>query len=156
VHVKRSVQELRQELRQARAELTQRLARSPRPDELATHLGVSDADLIDAERADLVFQASSLDMPLLDGQDTASLSDFIGAEDPRLEHTLDIESVWTHMGDLPTRQQRMLIMRFYGNMSQAEIGEQLGISQMHVSRLLAGTIDYLRGCVLGPDAGARQ
>jgi RNA polymerase sigma-B factor len=154
VHVKRSVQELRLELRQARAELTQRLARSPRPDELAAHLGVSDAELIDAERADLVFQASSLDVPLLDGQDTAPLADFIGAEDPRLEHALDMESVWAHVGDLPIRQQRLLIMRFYGNMSQAEIGEQLGISQMHVSRLLAGTIDYLRECILGADAGA--
>jgi RNA polymerase sigma-B factor len=58
------------------------------------------------------------------------------------------------VGDLPIRQQRLLIMRFYGNMSQAEIGEQLGISQMHVSRLLAGTIDYLRECILGADAGA--
>jgi RNA polymerase sigma-B factor len=156
VHVKRSVQELRHELRQARADLTQRLGRSPRPDELAAHLGVSDADLADAERADLAFQASSLDVPLLDGQDTATLGDFIGAEDPQLEHTLDIESVWAHMDDLPARQRRLLIMRFYGNMSQAEIGERLGISQMHVSRLLAGAIDYLRGCLLGPDAGPRH
>jgi RNA polymerase sigma-B factor len=156
VHVKRSVQELRQELRQARAELTQRLARSPRCDELATHLGVSDADLRDAERADLVFQAASLDAPLPGDEDAAALGDLMGEEDPQLEHELDIQSVWTHWDELPDRQQKLLMMRFYGNMSQAEIGERLGISQMHVSRLLAAALDYLRGCIMGEDAGPRS
>jgi RNA polymerase sigma-B factor len=146
------VQELRLELRRARAELTQSLARTPRADELAQHLGVSDAELRDAQRADLVFQASSLDAPLAEGQDTAALSDLMGTEDPQLEHALDMEAVWTHWGDLPERQQRLLMMRFYGNMTQTEIGEKLGISQMHVSRLLAGALDYLRGCIVESDA----
>jgi RNA polymerase sigma-B factor len=154
VHVKRSTQELRAELRRARTELTQELARSPRADELATHLGVSDDDLRDAERADVVFQASSLDAPLPGAQDAGSLADLVGAEDPQLEHTLNIQAVWAHWDDLPARQQRLLTMRFYGNMSQAEIGERLGISQMHVSRLLAAALEYLRGCIVGaePDA----
>jgi RNA polymerase sigma-B factor len=155
VHVKRSAQELRLELRRARVELTQRLARSPRADELARHLGVSDADLREAEHADLVFQASSLDAPVSDGSGAGNLADLMGADDPQLEHTLDMEAVWTHWGDLPERQQRLLMMRFYGNMTQTEIGERLGISQMHVSRLLAGALDYLRGCIVGPDAGGR-
>jgi RNA polymerase sigma-B factor len=147
VHVKRSTQELRLELRRARAELTQRLARSPRADELATHLGVSDADLAEAECADLVFQAWSLDAPVSDQPGTASVADIVGADDPQLEHTLDMEAVWRHWRDLPERQQRLLMMRFYGNMTQTEIGERLGISQMHVSRLLTGALDYLRGCL---------
>ncbi len=155
VHVKRSVQELRLELRRARAELTQSLARSPRAEELAQHLGVSDAELLDAQRADLVFQASSLDAPLADGQDTAALSDLMGSEDPQLEHALDMEAVWTHWSDLPVRQQRLLMMRFYGNMTQTEIGEKLGISQMHVSRLLAGALDYLRGRIVDADEEAQ-
>ena len=155
VHVKRSTQELRQELRRARVELTQRLARTPRSDELASHLGVSDDDLRDAERADLVFQASSIDAPLPGSQEAGSLAELMGAEDPQLEHALDIQAVWTHWGDLPVRQQRLLMMRFYGNMSQTEIGERLGISQMHVSRLLAAALDYLRGCIVGEDVGAR-
>jgi RNA polymerase sigma-B factor len=155
VHVKRSVQELRQELRQARVDLTQQLARSPRSDELATHLGVSGADLRDAERADLVFQAASLDAPL-PGQEAAALGDFMGEEDPQLEHALDIQSVWTHWDDLPERQQKLLMMRFYGNMSQAEIGDRLGISQMHVSRLLAAALDYLREQIVGAEAGPRS
>ena len=151
VHVRRSTQELRAELRRARTELTQRLARSPRADELASHLGVSDDDLKDAERADVVFQASSLDAPLPGGPDAGNLADLVGAEDPQLEHTLNIQAVWAHWGDLPARQQRLLTMRFYGNMSQAEIGERLGISQMHVSRLLAAALDYLRGCIADPE-----
>src|ERR1700733_8454645 len=155
VHVKRSTQELRQELRRARVDLTQSLARSPRSDELATHLGVSDEDLRDAERADLVFQASSLDAPLPGGDEAGSLAEVMGAEDPQLEHALDIQAVWTHWGDLPVRQQRLLMMRFYGNMSQTEIGERLGISQMHVSRLLAAALDYLRDRIVGEAAGVR-
>ena len=76
--------------------------------------------------------------PRVYGQDDpATLAELIGYEDPQVEHTLDMESVLTHWNDLPEREQRILTMRFYGNMTQAEIGEQLGISQMHVSRLLA-------------------
>jgi len=104
VHVKRSAQELRLELRRARVELTQRLARSPRAEELARHLGISDADLRDAERADLVFQASSLDAPASGGSATGNLADIMGADDPRLEHTLDMEAVWTHWGDAVLRE----------------------------------------------------
>src|SRR5580698_1209965 len=156
VRVHRQVQELRQELRQARVDLTQELARSPRSDELATHLGVSGADLRDAERADLVFQAASLDAPLPGGQEAAALGDLMGEEDPQLEHALDIQSVWTHWDDLPERQQKLLMMRFYGNMSQAEIGDRLGISQMHVSRLLAAALDYLREQIMGAEAGPRS
>ena len=149
VHVKRSTQELRLELCRARTELTQQLSRAPKDRELAQHLGVSDDDLRDAQRADLAFRASSLDAPLSAGPEPGNLADLLGEDDPQLEHTLDIESVWAHWGDLPEREQRLLMMRFYGNMTQAEIGERLGISQMHVSRLLAGALRYLRRCVLG-------
>jgi RNA polymerase sigma-B factor len=152
VHVKRSTQELRLELCRARADLTQQLSRAPKDDELAEHLGISHDDLRDAQSADLAFQASSLDAPRSAGPDPGNLADILGEDDPQLEHTLDIESVWAHWGDLPVREQRLLMMRFYGNMTQAEIGERLGISQMHVSRLLAGALRYLREHVLGQDA----
>jgi len=152
VHVKRSTQELRLELCRARTDLTQQLSRAPKDDELAEHLGISHDELRDAQRADLAFQASSLDAPRSAGPDPGNLADILGEDDPHLEHTLDIESVWAHWGDLPEREQRLLTMRFYGNMTQAEIGERLGISQMHVSRLLAGALSYLRDRVLGQDA----
>jgi RNA polymerase sigma-B factor len=152
VHVKRSTQELRLELCRARTELTQQLSRAPKDQELAQHLGVSDDDLRDAQRADLAFHASSLDAPLSAGPEPGSLADLFGADDPQLEHTLDIESVWAHWGELPEREQRLLMMRFYGNMTQAEIGERLGISQMHVSRLLTSALSYLRGCMLDAES----
>jgi RNA polymerase sigma-B factor len=152
VHVKRSTQELRLELCRVRTELIQELSRAPRDEELAERLGISGDDLRDAQRADMAFQASSLDAPRTTGSEPGNLADLLGEDDPQLEHTLDMESVWAHWGELPEREQRLLMMRFYGNMTQAEIGDRLGISQMHVSRLLTAALAYLRGCMLGPDA----
>jgi len=154
VRVKRSAQELRLEMRSAVADLTQQLARQPSDRELTSYLRISQDDLADAQRADMVFQAASLDAPLSDGQDAASLADLLGAEDPEMDHAVDIEAVWKHWEELPRREQRLLMMRFYGNMTQAEIGQQLGISQMHVSRLLARALSYLRGCLLASDEEA--
>jgi RNA polymerase sigma-B factor len=156
VRVRRSAQELRHELRRARAELTQHLARAPRAGELAAYLGVSVADLREAERADLMFQASSLNAPLAGADEGVNVADLLGQEDPRLEHTLDMEAVRAHWGELAPRQQRMLLLRFYGNLTQAEIGERLGISQMQVSKLLARSLRHLRGRITGPDAGAAR
>ncbi|HEV8279226.1 MAG TPA: SigB/SigF/SigG family RNA polymerase sigma factor [Streptosporangiaceae bacterium] len=159
IHVKRSAQELLLQVRRARGELAQDLGRSPRDEEMARHLGVSLDDLRDAQRADMVFHSHSLDAPLYGQEDPATLSELIGQEDPQVEHTLDMESVITHWSDLPDREQRILTMRFYGNMTQAEIGERLGISQMHVSRLLARALRYLRARLLEDDAeetAARQ
>ena len=154
VHVRRSAQELRLEIRKARSDLAQQLSRLPTDSEMAEHLGVSASDLLDAQRADLAFQASSLSAPLSDGTDAGTLEDLLGGEDPQLETTLEMEAVWGHLGELPDREQRLLLMRFYGNMTQSEIGEQLGISQMHVSRLLAHALTYLRNRILenGPQA----
>src|SRR5690348_16383454 len=100
VHVRRSTQELRLELCRVRAELTQELSRAPKDEELAQHLGISDEDLRDAQRADLAFQASSLDAPRSAGPDPGNLADILGEDDPQLEHTLDMESVWAHWSDL--------------------------------------------------------
>jgi RNA polymerase sigma-B factor len=144
VHVRRSAQELRLEIRKARGELSQQLSRTPNDAEMAEHLGITAADLLDAQRADLAFQASSLDAPLSDGGDSGTLADVLGCEDPNLENTLEMDAVWGHLGELPEREQNLVLMRFYGNMTQTEIGDELGVSQMHVSRLLAHALSYLR------------
>jgi RNA polymerase sigma-B factor len=81
----------------------------------------------------------------------ASLADFLGEEDPAMEHMLGIHSVAVHWGELPRREQQILTLRFYGDMTQAEIGYQLGISQMHVSRLRARALGHLRARLLGPE-----
>jgi RNA polymerase sigma-B factor len=151
VRVRRPVQELRLEIRKASADLTQQLARTPNDAELADFLNVSEDDIREAQAAALAFQATSLDAPLPDGKDdSSSLSDVLGAEDPSLELAVDMEAVWTHWNELPDREQQLLMMRFYGNMTQAQIGEQLGISQMHVSRLLARALGYLRERIAEP------
>jgi DNA-directed RNA polymerase specialized sigma24 family protein len=70
---------------------------------------------------------------------------------------LGIRSVATHWGELPRREQQILVLRFYGDMTQAQIGQRLGISQMHVSRLLAHALGYLRPRLLGlPEHPAAQ
>jgi len=68
----------------------------------------------------------------------------LGEDDQAVEHAIDMEAVRTHLDDLPEREQRILNLRFYGNLTQAEIGQRLGISQMHVSRLLTRALAYLR------------
>ena len=144
VHVERSMQELVLQVREATRQLTQELGHMPDDTEVASHLGVSADDLREAKRADLVFQPASLDAPVAGQPETSSLADVLGEEDPQVEHTLDMESVAAHWDELPRREQQILLMRFYGEMTQAEIGEQLGISQMHVSRLLSHALGHLR------------
>jgi RNA polymerase sigma-B factor len=148
VHVRRSAQELLLELRKATEELTHTLGRQPDDAELTERLGCSIEDLLEARQADMVFTAYSLDAPLSDRDDPAQLSDVLGDEDAEMEHALDMEAVSTHWDELPEREQRILVMRFYGNLTQAEIGARLGISQMHVSRLLTRALAHLRSRLL--------
>ncbi len=157
IRVQRSAQELRLRIREAAAELTQELSRAPRDSELADRLGVSEADVAEAQLASQVFQVSSLDAPVGgDDYDAATLGDLIGEADAGLDHVVDIDAVWTHCAELPAREQRLLMLRFYGNMTQEEIARELGISQMHVSRLLTGALSYLRGRITarGPEVRA--
>ncbi len=144
VHVKRSLQELRLEVRKGRSDLTNELGRVPTDGEVARQLRISEQDVRAAIQADQAFHAASLDSPGTGPDSTASVADLLGVEDSQLEHVTDMQAVWAHFGELPERQQQLLLLRFYGNMTQAEIGERLGISQMHVSRLLADALAYLR------------
>jgi RNA polymerase sigma-B factor len=148
IHVRRSAQELLLELRKATEELTQQLGRVPEEAELAERLGVSSDDMQEARQADLVFSTYSLDAPMSDRDDPAMLADMLGEDDPEVAHTIDMEAVNKHWEELPEREQRILVMRFYGNLTQTEIGERLGISQMHVSRLLARALGHLKSRLL--------
>ena len=154
IHVRRSAQELLLELRKANEELTQQLGRAPGEDELAERLGVSEDDMQEARQADLMFSTYSLDAPLSDREDPALLADLLGGDDPAVAHTIDMEAVNAHWDELPEREQRILVMRFYGNLTQTEIGDRLGISQMHVSRLLTRALAHLRSKLLEGDDGS--
>ena len=145
VRVSRQAQELLLAMRTADEELAQRLGRPPLGSELARELGVSEDDVMQARQADMVFSSYSLDAPLTDADDPTLLADMLGEPDSAVDHLTDIESVYVHMDELPPREQRILMMRFYGNLTQSEIGDRLGISQMHVSRLLTRALGYLRG-----------
>jgi RNA polymerase sigma-B factor len=151
VHVERSMQELVLRVREASRSLTQQLGHQPGDSEVAAFLQITPEELREARRADLVFAPASLDAPLAGRPDAASLADVLGAEDAEVQHTLDMESVAAHWGELPRREQKILLLRFYGDMTQAEIGAQLGISQMHVSRLLAHALGHLRQRLTEPE-----
>jgi RNA polymerase sigma-B factor len=153
VHVRRQAQELLLEMRKASDEMVQQLGRSPTEHELAERLEVSEDDVLEAKQADMVFSTYSLDAPLSDREDPAQLADLLGEDDAAVEHTIDMEAVNAHWDELPEREQRILVMRFYGNLTQTEIGDRLGISQMHVSRLLSRALAHLRNQLTEPIGG---
>ncbi len=148
VHVKRPVQELVLEVREATWRLAQELGRMPTDSDLTRNLGISGDDLRHAQRADVAFQSHSLDAPMVSQRGMSTLADSLGAEDPGLEHMLSMRAVATHWSELPRREQEILLMRFRGSMTQAQIGQRLCISQMQVSRLIAHSLGYLRSHLL--------
>ena len=148
IHVKRSVQELILQAREATWQLAQELGRTPAESDMARHLGVSGDDLRYARRAELAFWPASLDAPLGGQPDMGTVADLLGEDDPRIEHVLGMHAVAAHWGELPSREQKILLMEFHGGMSQSEIGRRLGISQMHVSRLRTHALGYLRSRLL--------
>jgi RNA polymerase sigma-B factor len=144
MRVGRRAQELLLEMRAAEEALTHQLGRTPDDRELARHLDVPEDDVREARQAYQVFTTHSLDAPLSGSDDPALLGDMLGEDDPAVAHATDIEAVRAHLDELPEREQRILVWRFYGNLTQSQIGDRLGISQMHVSRLLDRALTYLR------------
>ncbi len=139
----RSRQELHLRLGGAVSELSQQLGRAPRVPEVAAHLGVSEDEVLDAMDAGGAYRPASLDAPR-SGSESASLESSIGTEDTGFElaeHRLIIEEL---LAGLPEREQTIVRLRFFEEMGQADIAAQVGISQMHVSRLLARTLVQLR------------
>ncbi len=157
IHVARSLKSLAMQVRTATWQLTQELGRTPTESDLAGYLGVSRHDLRNAQLAEIASQPSSLDAPISGSSAQAGapmLADVLGGEDPRLQHLLDMQTVARHWPELPPREQQILLMRFYGSMTQDQIGQRLGISQMQVSRLLSHALGYLRPRLLGLDEHA--
>ncbi|MEU0133539.1 RNA polymerase sigma factor SigF [Streptomyces sp. NPDC006296] len=146
VRVPRRLQELRLDLAKAGDELSQKLDRAPTILELAERLGLSRDEVVEGMAASNAYTASSLDAKPDDQGDgnEAALADRLGYEDHGLEGIEYIESLKPLIASLPLRDRTILSMRFVSNMTQSEIGEELGISQMHVSRLLTRTLVKLR------------
>ncbi|WP_059007220.1 RNA polymerase sigma factor SigF [Streptomyces specialis] len=150
VRVPRRLQELRLDLAKAGDELSQKLDRSPTVAELAARLRISEDEVVEGMAASNAYTASSLDAQPDDDPEGA-LADRIGYEDHGLEGIEYIESLKPMIARLAPRDRRILSLRFVANMTQSEIGEELGISQMHVSRLLARTLGKLRRGLMAED-----
>ncbi len=144
VRVSRPLQELILQMRAAASDLTQELGHAPDDTELATRLGVTPEDLDEARQAAEGFTALSLDAPVGDGADAAELGELLGHDDAGLDQVTDMAAVERYWDELPEREQQVLILRFYGNHSQEEVAARIGRSQMHVSRLQARALAYLR------------
>lgn len=152
VHVPRRLQELRVELAKAHEELASRLDRDPTVCELATLMNITEQQVNEGRLAANGYNSSSLDAALTgDGPENGEsvLSDFIGVEEQGLQLVEDFHALAPLMAELSDRDREIIRMRFVEEATQAEIGERLGCSQMHVSRLIKRIIGRLREGMLG-------
>jgi RNA polymerase sigma-B factor len=138
----RRVQELQARMARAQGELEQSLGRSPRPSEVASHLGVDLDDVVEALAADGCFAPTSLDTPIDDVATT--LGDMIGEEDATVEAVEAKVVLEPLIAALPARERRILMMRFYEERSQQDIADAVGLTQAQVSRILARLLSQLR------------
>jgi RNA polymerase sigma-B factor len=148
VHVNRGLQELVSQVTRARSELTTELGRAPTVAETATRIGRSEEDVLAALDCASAYNTQSFETKV---GDDVTLGDTLGATDPRIDDVEIHESLRPLLAELPAREQRILQLRFYGNLTQSRIAEELGISQMHVSRLLARTLADLRTKLLAEE-----
>jgi RNA polymerase sigma-B factor len=155
IKVPRRVKELQPRLVRAGAQLSQQLGRAPNASEIAAHLGI-DRDLaVDAMVASTNYSTASIDAGANAGDgEYRPLSETIGAPDPGLEKVLSVETVRPLMAALPDRLRTVLTLRFFEDLSQTEIAERIGCSQMHVSRLIAQALDTLRAAACEPRLAA--
>jgi len=142
VHVPRSLQELSAKVAKSRDELTHKLDRSPTTAEIAKQLEINVHDVVEALEAHAAYSTISLDIPHDD--ESSSISERLGSLDDALEGIDNRESLRPLLATLPERDKQILHMRFFENMTQGQIATEMGISQMHVSRILTKTLAALR------------
>jgi len=145
IRVPRRLQELRMQISSTAAELTQSLGRSPTPRELAEVIGCTVDDIVEGIESSNAYSTLSLDAAEDAGDEGGvSMLEMMGLDDAELEHVEIRESIKPLLEALPPREKRILLLRFFRNKTQSEIAEEIGVSQMHVSRLLSRTLDQLR------------
>ncbi|MEU6956050.1 RNA polymerase sigma factor SigF [Streptomyces sp. NPDC045714] len=154
VHVPRRLQELRVDLAKAKESLAGDLDRDPTVQELAKDLGIEESEVTEGIVASNGYTAGSLDMPT-DTSETGprqaagrTFADVLGEPDPAMETVENLHALAPLLGELDERERRIIDMRFGQEMTQAQIGAELGISQMHVSRLLTRMLGKLRSGML--------
>jgi RNA polymerase sigma-B factor len=142
----RRLKELYVSINHVSTELTGQLGRAPRPSEISSRLDVDTDDVLEGLQASQAYRAQSLDEEI-GGDNSTTRYATLGVSDTRLEQFVDSHSLAPHLAALPQREREILLMRFYANMTQSQIGARIGISQMHVSRLLSTTLTHLRDAV---------
>jgi len=150
VRVPRRLQELRLSITEANSTLTHSLGRSPTVADIAVHLGVSEEEVLEGLEGARAYNATSLSTPIsADG--TTELGDTLGGEDHEFAIAETRVALGPALSTLDEREQKILTLRFYGNLTQSQIADQIGISQMHVSRLLTKALTKLRGQLAGDE-----
>ena len=132
------------------SELSQRLGRAPKPTEIAERLGVPVSEVLEGLEASEAYRSSSLDEMLSSEQGSATVGELVGEADAELDRVDYRQALRPVLAELADRERTIVMLRFFGNMTQTQIAEQVGISQMHVSRLLTQTLGRLRSR-LDPD-----
>ena len=154
VRAPRREQELKLSLTKAIGELAQREGRAPTVSELAAHLRMSEGDVLEGLESANAYSTVSLDAPDSGDEDAPAVADSLGIVDEALEGVEYRESLKPLLEQLPPREKKILLLRFFGNLTQSQIAAELGISQKHVSRLLARTLTQLRDGLAGVDETA--
>ncbi|MPZ88295.1 MAG: SigB/SigF/SigG family RNA polymerase sigma factor [Nitriliruptorales bacterium] len=144
VRVPRRLQELSLRLNKVLAQLTQELGRSPTVAEIARTAQVSEEEVLEALESGQAYSTTSLDAPSGEEEDAPNRVDRLGEEDFRLDNLEYFASLAPLIGQLPERERTILYLRFFKGMTQSTIAGHVGISQMHVSRLLNRILEFLR------------
>lgn len=145
IHVPRAIRDRHGQIARATAELTQSLKRAPTAGELAAELEMSREEVVESLVAAQAYQPRSIETPLAHGdEESKHLSDLLGDTDPGLEHITNREAVRPLLLGLPRRERIVLELRFFKGMTQSQIADEIGVSQMHVSRILGETLRHLR------------
>jgi RNA polymerase sigma-B factor len=144
VKVPRRLKELHLQLGSATAEMSQRLGRAPTPSELAAELELDREDVVEALIAGSGYNTVSMDSGGSGDDDTPPLTETLGSVDANLDRIENHEALRPLLDALPERERTVVVLRFFESLTQSQIAERVGISQMHVSRLLARTLTRLR------------
>ena len=150
MRVPRALQESFLQVNEAVAELSGRLGRSPTPRDIATHTGLSVERVLEAIEASRAYSPAALDAPHPGDEDgSRTLGDSLGGDDPGYESVDLGQALAPAFRALPPREQRILKLRFIDDLTQSEIAAQVGVSQMHVSRLLTRSLERLNAAAEG-------
>jgi RNA polymerase sigma-B factor len=144
MRVPRRLKDLHVSINGVVAELSQNLGRAPKPSEIADRLGVPVVDVLEGLEAAEAYRSSSLDEMLSSEQGSATVGELVGEADAELARIDVQQSLRPMLAELAERERTIVLLRFFGNMTQTQIADHVGISQMHVSRLLTQTLDRLR------------